>query len=226
MPLIISLETSGESCSVALHKKGQLLAHHQINEPQAHAVRLATLIEKVFEEASLKAQDLSAVAISAGPGSYTGLRIGTSTAKGMCVALGIPLIAVNTLELMVHQAIADGHRADVYCPMIDARRMEVYCLTADKSGSIITHTEARIIEANSFDEQLSAQSILFFGSGAAKCKNQLKHPQAIFLDGIIPSSLHLGLMAWRKFERKEFEDLVYFEPFYLKEVQIKRAQSS
>jgi tRNA threonylcarbamoyladenosine biosynthesis protein TsaB len=223
MALILSLETSGESCSVALHNQGTVVAHQHINEPQAHAVRLASLIQQVFTDASVKISQLKAVAISAGPGSYTGLRIGTSTAKGICYSLGIPLIAVNTLELLVHQATVNKHEADIYCPMIDARRMEVYCLTANKEGHILTPTEAKILDENSFSEQLSNHTMLFFGSGAAKCRSVLKHQNAIINDSILPSALQLGTIAWQRFEKRQFEDLVYFEPFYLKEFQVKKS---
>lgn len=223
MALILSLETSVDSCSVALHKNGKLLTSAFVDEPQAHAGKLGFLIEKVLTESSTLPQSLQAIAIASGPGSYTGLRIGVSTAKGLCYSLSIPLIAVNTLQLMAYQASQSSNEQAFLCPMIDARRMEVYSLLMDSSLSILEPIKAEIIDEQSYSQLLSKHRIAFFGNGAAKCRGVITNPNAIFLEGIVPSSISLGQMAARKFQKAEVEDLIHFEPFYLKEFQVKKS---
>ena len=166
--------------------------------------------------------ELNAVAISSGPGSYTGLRIGTSTAKGLCYALDVPLIAIDTLSILAAQVNAINSERSLLCPMIDARRMEVYCSVSDADGSVIQSIEAKIIDEKSFEGLLSERRIIFFGNGAEKCRSTITHNNASFLTGITPSAGQLGLMAFAKFERREFEDLFQFEPFYLKEFKAKK----
>jgi tRNA threonylcarbamoyladenosine biosynthesis protein TsaB len=221
MSLILSLETSTTVCAVALHDHGQLLVLEEIHIPQTQATRLALLIEDVLKNASVDRKQLSAVAVTAGPGSYTGLRIGTSTAKGLCFGLGVPLISVDTLTVMAHQINTYNPRKALLCPMIDARRMEVYCLVTDHNGVARGAVEAKVIDENSFME-FAAQPIVFFGNGAAKCRNVIKHPDAVFLDNVHPSAGVLGEMATVKFQNQQFEDLASFEPFYLKEFMIKK----
>lgn len=223
MALILSLETSVDTCSVALHDRGKLLTSETIEEPQAHASKLGLLIEKVLHGSQKATKELEAVAITSGPGSYTGLRIGVSTAKGLCYSLDIPLIAVNTLQLMAYQASHSISEGTLMCPMIDARRMEVYSLLMDSSLSILAPIKAEVIDEQSYAEVLSNQRIAFFGNGAAKCKSVIAQPNATFIDGIIPSAISLGEMAALKFENTEFEDLIHFEPFYLKEFQVKKS---
>lgn len=222
MSVILSLETSTDVCSVALHDEKNLLAEEVLQEPQAHASRLAPLIDKVIRESGMVAKDITAVAVSMGPGSYTGLRIGTSTAKGLCFALGVPLIAVSTLELMAYQGRVVNNADALLCPMIDARRMEVYCLVADQDLAIIEEVSARVVDEATFAELLEVHKVLFFGNGAQKCRTVIHHANAIFQDGINPMARALGEMARRKFASEEFEDLVGFKPFYLKEFVAKK----
>lgn len=226
MPIILSLETSTDVCSVALHDNKTLLASIELREPQAHASRLGPLIERVMRESHVRLKDVRAVAITKGPGSYTGLRIGASTAKGICYALDIPLIAVGTLELLAFQARALGKQNDLRCPMIDARRMEVYCLVSDAALQIVQPVSAKIIDENSFAELLSGHRVLFFGNGSSKCRGVIKHPTAVFIEDIVPAASSLGEMAEKKYSEGAFENLVEFKPFYLKEFMAKKSPTA
>jgi tRNA threonylcarbamoyladenosine biosynthesis protein TsaB len=217
MPVILSLETSTGVCSVALHDGEKLLAQAEVHEPQSHASMLAPLIDSVSRDTGIPLKEINAVAVTRGPGSYTGLRIGTSTAKGLCYALGIPLISVGTLQLLAFQGNRENASHALLCPMIDARRMEVYCLVADHHLQVVRPISAEVIHEKSFTELLEGGSVLFFGNGSEKCRSVIRHPNAVFLDGIFPQAAILGLMAEEKFHAGEFEDLVQFKPFYLKE---------
>src|SRR5688572_6693062 len=221
MSLILSLETSAKVCSVAIHDDGKLIATSEIHIEQSHASKLAVLIEEVKNKAGIELSQLKAVAISSGPGSYTGLRIGTSTAKGFCFALGIPLISIGSLELLAFQMKDENPQEAYLCPMIDARRMEVYCLITDSGLNIIHPTEAKVIDEDSFKEYLDKGQVLFFGDGSDKCKDKIVHKNAQFITGVYPKSSQLGVMAHKKFKSNEVEDLVNFEPHYLKEFMIK-----
>jgi tRNA threonylcarbamoyladenosine biosynthesis protein TsaB len=227
MALILSLETSATSCSVALHDNGQPVNVLRISESQAHAEKLAVLIrEVVSNHTGSSMADLVAVAVSSGPGSYTGLRIGTSTAKGICYALDIPLIAVNTLDLLCAQFLENRLQPEgLLCPMIDAKRMEVYCQIADRDLKIFQKIEAKVIDSESFSELLKDHKMFFFGDGAEKCKNVISHENAFFVDGHAPDALTLGKMAFTKFSKNDFEDLVGFTPLYLKDFVAKKAPS-
>lgn len=225
MALILSIETSGISCSVALHRDGTLINTLQVNEPQAHASRLGPLIQDVFQLSSIGISSLHAVAISAGPGSYTGLRIGTSTAKGICFSLGIPLIAVTTLDLLAFEgkqalSVSEG----LLCPMIDARRMEVYCQVMTMDLKVVAPMEAKIIDESAFSELLKHDRMFFFGDGAGKCREVLTHANGFFPEGIYPSADALGIMANERFNNNSFDDLTAFTPVYLKEFVAKKAQ--
>jgi len=224
MALILSLETSTDVCSVAIHNNSELVHEAAINQPQAHAARLSPLIEEVLRVAGLTARRLAAVATTSGPGSYTGLRIGVSTAKGLAYGLQIPLLSVATLDLMAFQASFLNETSSLLCPMIDARRMEVYCQLCKPDLSVVSEIEAKVVDENSFSELLNSHNVLFFGSGAEKCKAVIRHKNARFLNGLSPSASHLGLIAGKKFERKEFEDIFSFKPFYLKDFVAKKAQ--
>lgn len=213
--MILSIETSTEVCSIAIHKDGHLVAENTSFESYSHAERLAPMIEETMAEHNISKGDLAAVAVSAGPGSYTGLRIGTSTAKGLCYALDIPLITINTLESMLQGVPAEYHEG-WKCPMIDARRMEVYCLLADEQNRIITDVEAKIIDENSFSKELKDQKIVFYGNGAEKCKPVITSENAVFIENITPHARDIGTLAWLKYHKQEFADLAYFEPEYLK----------
>jgi tRNA threonylcarbamoyladenosine biosynthesis protein TsaB len=225
MPVILSLETSTDVCSVALHDNQTLLSQAEIKEPQSHAAQLALLVQQSMHQAGVALKDIDAVAIAYGPGSYTGLRIGTSTAKGLCYALDVPLIAVGTLELLAFQGSAYNSWNALLCPMIDARRMEVYCLVTDPRLRIISPVEARVIDEGSFSELLAGSKMLFFGNGSGKCKETLRHPNALFEDAVYPRASALGALAATKFAAGEFADLVHFKPFYLKEFVAKKARA-
>jgi tRNA threonylcarbamoyladenosine biosynthesis protein TsaB len=218
--MILQIETATTVCSVALAKDGKVLAYRQVNERNIHAEIITLFIDELIAEAGIQYAAIDAVAVSSGPGSYTGLRIGISTAKGLCYALDKPLIAVETLA-----AMADGIRAEenidgntLLCPMIDARRMEVYTALFDAAGNNIKPTAAEIIDEQSFSEQLKNNKILFFGDGAEKCREVLgKNPNAQFLTNFSNSAKHLTQKAVQKFAERDFEDVAYFEPFYLKD---------
>ncbi|HEY9048955.1 MAG TPA: tRNA (adenosine(37)-N6)-threonylcarbamoyltransferase complex dimerization subunit type 1 TsaB [Ohtaekwangia sp.] len=222
MALILSLETSTTVCSVALHDHEKLVATMEIRKEHSHASKLAVLVDQVVKLADTSLSSLSAVAVAAGPGSYTGLRIGTSTAKGLCYALGIPLLAVDTLRIMAAQVQPLNWTDSILCPMIDARRMEVYCQLFDAGLNNLNKIEAKVVDEQSFEESLEANKMIFFGDGAAKCKTVIKHNNAHFLDDVAPSAVQLGYQAVIRYNNKEFEDLTTFEPFYLKEFLIKK----
>jgi tRNA threonylcarbamoyladenosine biosynthesis protein TsaB len=228
MSYILSLETSTTVCSVAIHEAGKLLMSREILIPQSHASKLAVLIDEVKKSSKLDFRQLSAVAVASGPGSYTGLRIGVSTAKALCYALNIPLVAVETLDIMAHQVYASRNGVnqtpspEFYCPMIDARRMEVYCKVFDGSLNVIRPVEAKIIDDHSFDDVMSERTLIFFGDGSSKCKEILTSPNAVFIENIFPAASMLGELAYKKFADGIVEDVVHFEPFYLKDFLIKK----
>ncbi len=223
MAIILSIETSTPISSIALHDSGKLISEQTIYKNKSHSQYLVPSIKNLCETSGIKIKDIQAVAISEGPGSYTGLRIGTSSAKGLCFGLDIPLIAVNTLVAMAN-GMRKFYKDDLLlCPMLDARRMEVYCIVMDLNGDILNETSALIIDGNSFADLLKQYRMLFFGDGALKCKPILKHHQnAIFIDHVYPSAVHIGEMAWDKYTLNQFEDLAYFEPFYLKDFIAKK----
>ena len=221
MALILSIETATPVCSVALSKDHDLIALKESIKKNSHSEVVTVFIEELIKENKLFFTDLDAVAVSKGPGSYTGLRIGVSTAKGMCYALDIPLLSLNTLQSLAFGAAKkycqDNESPVLFCPMIDARRMEVYCALYDENNQEIRKTKAEIIQANSFQTYLDANRVIFFGDGAAKCKDIIKHHHAVFLENVSPSALSMIKIAFDKFLNQEFEDVAYFEPFYLKD---------
>lgn len=218
MSLILSIETASRVCSVALHKKEALIGQRKLNVDKAHSKFLAPMIRELFDLTGKAMKDLSAVAVSKGPGSYTGLRIGTSTAKGICYALEVPLLAVNTLLSMCQEANNNNPGGYHLCPMLDARRMEVYTLIADNQLNIQKDTRALIIQEDSFKEELDQQPLLFFGEGMPKARPFLeKHPGAFFMDHIEPAAEYVGYLALAQYQKGEFENLEAFEPFYLKD---------
>lgn len=221
--MILSIETSATACSVALHNQGQLVHTIEITEAQAHASKLAVIIDQLLNKSGVLRDQLQAIAISAGPGSYTGLRIGTSMAKGICMGLNIPLISVPTLLSMARH-VSQRAQGQFLCPMIDARRMEVYCQVFDSNVKHLTAAEAVIVDEHAFRELLDKHNVLFFGDAAAKCKSVITHPNAEFVDGIYPQALFVGEVAWTEFQNNRFADLVEFTPFYLKEFVAKKAQ--
>jgi tRNA threonylcarbamoyladenosine biosynthesis protein TsaB len=223
MSLILALETATSSCSVALSQDGQLIASREINERNVHASHITLFIEQVLTDAGRKIKELDAVAVSKGPGSYTGLRIGVSTAKGLCYALDIPLIAINTLEAMASGLIKSGQfeKDTLFCPMIDARRMEVFTAIYDFENNEVSPVEAKIIDEGSFSDLLLKHKIVFFGDGAAKCEQVFgENSNAVIISDFVNSAKDLTGIAFNKFERKDFEDVAYFEPYYLKDFLI------
>lgn len=219
--MILQIETATTSCSVALTHNGQTLAVKELNQRNVHAEVITLFIEEVMKAAGKQYADLEAVAVSCGPGSYTGLRIGVSTAKGLCYALDKPLIAIETLKAMAdgmqQQLKEDLQQGALLCPMIDARRMEVFTAVFDADGNKVMPTAALIIDQDSFAELLAGHQIIFFGDGAEKCRATLTHPNARFIDGFANSAAHLTAAAEAKLAAKQFEDVAYFEPYYLKD---------
>lgn len=225
MSLILSIETSVKVCSAAIHHQGELLSSVEVHIEQAHASKLAVIIDEVIRTSKVTPGNLNAIAVTSGPGSYTGLRIGTSTAKGLCVALNIPLISVGSLELMAHQMKERNKEGGYMCPMIDARRMEVYCELYNAALDVIQPVEAKVIDEFSFSEYLDKTPIVFFGDGSAKCAQVIQNPKARFVSGVYPSAVGMGVLVYEKFKNKQFEDVQNFEPHYLKEFVVKKPLS-
>lgn len=223
--MILSLETSTFFSSVALHSKGTLLASEHNNEQQATASQLSVMVDRVCERAGVLRGELQAVAVSAGPGSYTGLRIGVATAKGLCFGLHIPLIAVNSLDLLAAQVQPQNSTLAWLCPMFDARRMEVYTRLYSPDLMPLTEIEAKIVDETSYAEVLSNHRVLFFGSGAEKCQTVIRHPNASFLAAVTPSAEKLGELAAAKFDASQFEHVETYEPFYLKDFLAKKPKA-
>lgn len=224
MALLLSLETSTQTCSVSLHNDHILLAERISKTERTAAAQLAVMIDEVFRDAGKRPKELQAVIVAAGPGSYTGLRIGVATAKGLCYALKLPLISVSTLQLMAFQFIQSSQIEEnaLLCPMLDARRMEVYCALFDRDGNFIEEVNAKVIDESSFSLELSNHPVYFFGEGADKCRNTIMHPNAKFVSGITPLASSLGVLGFEKFNQGQFENLNAFEPFYLKDFLIKK----
>jgi tRNA threonylcarbamoyladenosine biosynthesis protein TsaB len=217
MARILSIETSTSICSVAIHEQGELLALAEIKEPGAHAEKLLLLVDEVFEKSGLSFADLDAVAVSQGPGSYTGLRIGVSTAKGIAYALEIPLIGINTLQAMAaSQSVAPG---DYVVAVLDARRKEVYTQTFGDSLQELSPIEAVVLEEGVFASILEKGRVYFVGDGVEKVKEEVKSSNALFIAdwAISLSAKNMGVLASEKYARQEWEDLAYFVPNYLKE---------
>lgn len=224
MAYFLIIETATEVCSVALARDGQIIDLEESGEGQNHARLVSVFTEKLLSRNGMRASQLSAVAVSKGPGSYTGLRIGVSTAKGICFASHIPLVAVGTLEAMArhvaknHQEYGiNGDLPVLYCPMIDARRMEVFSMLINQEGKILRPISAEIVGKEFLAEELLTHQVVFFGNGAAKCANVLASPHAIFAGNIRASAKYMVDLVWEAYNKKHFEDVAYFEPFYLKD---------
>ncbi|MDR0559211.1 MAG: tRNA (adenosine(37)-N6)-threonylcarbamoyltransferase complex dimerization subunit type 1 TsaB [Prevotellaceae bacterium] len=211
---ILCIETGGENCSVALFREKEAIAIRE-NYQREHSRLLSVLIDEVVKSSNLKYNDIDAVAIGKGPGSYTGLRIGVATAKGICYGISKPLIAIDSLLSLTSMCSREDKNA-VYCPMIDARRQEVYTAMFDASLNRLSETQAVILTESSFWEILDRQKVYFFGSGAEKFKKTVNNPNAIFID-VKNSAKGLVKPAIEAFESNRFENLAYFEPFYLKD---------
>lgn len=219
--LILSLETSSPICSIALHQDGVLLGQSELRLEKSHSSHLSILIEQLLENTGRTLHDLGAVALSDGPGSYTGLRIGAAAAKGLCYALDIPLLGVSTLQALAYQVASYTSQAEnvLFCPMLDARRMEVYAALYTHDGQEVLTPAPLVLEADTLAEQMTHHHLLFFGNGAAKFKPLLaEQPAARFLANVEPSAVAVGALAQEAYQRQEFRDVAYYEPFYLKEV--------
>ncbi|MXV52229.1 tRNA (adenosine(37)-N6)-threonylcarbamoyltransferase complex dimerization subunit type 1 TsaB [Pedobacter sp. HMF7647] len=217
MALILQIETATATCSVALSENGSLLAYKEQTDRNIHASNLTLFIQQVMKDAGKQLAELNAVAVSKGPGSYTGLRIGVSTAKGLCYALDIPLISVNTLQSMAAMIAAETGEERLLCPMIDARRMEVYTAVYDHNLDEVMATEAMILDENSFSVLLEKHELVFFGDGCEKLSAILKHENASFVNDFQNSARGMNLLAFEKFSNQQFENTAYFDPYYLKE---------
>ncbi len=218
MALILNIESSTSVCSVCLAENGKKIIGKETHEQNAHSKILTVFIETIFNEINLNVKDIDAVAVSKGPGSYTGLRIGVSAAKGITYGAGIPLISVSTLQNMAWGAKQFLNKEEnvLFAPMIDARRMEVYTQLFNSDLNPINEITAKIIDENSFSEELKKQKIYFFGDGAAKCKNSVTHKNSEFIDDLHPSADYMISYSEQAYKEKNFEDVAYFEPFYLK----------
>ena len=217
MSYILNIETATKNCSVALAKEGKTILCKEIaEEGYSHAERLHVFIEEIVKEAGITFSDLAAIAVSQGPGSYTGLRIGVSAAKGLCYALGIPLIAVDTLQTLASQiTVSDG----LIIPMIDARRMEVYSAVFDVNHQNKREIQAEIIDENSF--QGYDETLYFIGDCAAKCKSVLTKDNFVFLENIkYPSAKEMSRLSYDKYKISDTVDVAYFEPYYLKDFMV------
>ena len=218
MPLILNIETATQVCSVGLSEGERMLAIRESHEKNIHAASVTVFTEEVLKQAGRQMGDLDAVAVSMGPGSYTGLRIGVSAAKGIGYALEIPLIAVPTLQSMTLGARElASEDITLFCPMIDARRMEVYTALFDRNNQQVRPTEAMIIDADSFSGERKGNTICYFGDGAEKCREVLDPLGMIFLVDVFPTAGTLAKLSYKKFISAQFEDIAYFEPFYLKD---------
>ncbi len=216
MATILNLETATTNCSVSIAINGRTEALKEYNSANySHSEQLHLFIEDVLEQASLKISDLDAVAVSMGPGSYTGLRIGVSSAKGLCFSLDIPLLSIPTLKSMSYQSV--GGEVDFIIPLLDARRMEVYAAVFDKNRQQLRETRAEIIDEHSFKAYVQQGKVLLLGSGAEKCKGIVFGEQLVFNTGTVPSAREMGSLSFEKFKLNDFEDVAYFEPYYLKD---------
>jgi len=217
MTHILCLETATTNCSVALSIDGETKIVKEDNSlTYSHAERLHGFIEEVLKEANIEKQQLDAIAVSKGPGSYTGLRIGVSAAKGLCFALDRPLIAIPTLQSLASQVIIDND-AEYIVPMIDARRMEVYSAIYDSNGAQLRETQAQILDESAFAKSLTQGKAYFIGNGVAKFAEICKHENAVFIEGKLPSAKEMSKLAQERFINGDLEDLAYFEPYYLKD---------
>jgi len=212
---ILNIETSTTNCSVSLSFEGEtLVLKEDYDNNYSHAERLHVYIDEVLKQASIKSSQLDAIAVSKGPGSYTGLRIGVSAAKGLCFALNKPLISISTLEALAHQVKT---KEGIIIPMLDARRLEVYSAIFDSSYNRLRETLAQVLNDDSFKDYLKETKVTFIGNGVAKTKELIIHNNAIFIDGRLPSADQMSQLAYNKYKKNDIEDVAYFEPYYLKD---------
>lgn len=221
---ILCIETSLDYCSVSLIEDGEVIDSENINIRKSHSEFILVLIKTLLKRVEISLNQLSAIAVNKGPGSYTGLRIGVSTAKGLCFSLDLPLISVNSLDLMIYD-VKKKYLVDsdtLLCPMIDARRMEVYTKIVKYDLTIIKDTHAKILSKDSFNSFLEKNKINFFGNGSNKFQSLIKSNNALFIDEIIPKSINFDQIVHNKYLDGKFENLINFEPYYLKEYYFKK----
>ncbi len=226
MGLILNFDTATPVCSVALARDGDVIAMKESKKEKSHAALLTVFIEQILNETKTKINQLDAIAVSKGPGSYTGLRIGVSTAKGLCYGSDIPLISINTLLAMNNGMVKHINQKTIenlpvetafYCPMLDARRMEIYTAVFNYFNKTIIETKAMIVDEHLFFDLLDNNPVVFFGDGVEKYKNIVNHQNAYFVDNFEHSAAHMTELSNTAFKKKKFEDVAYFEPFYLKD---------
>lgn len=221
MSCILNIDTSTQICSLALSAEGKILFEKTSFDGPSHAALLGVFVEEALAVLKAKSLTLDAVAVSSGPGSYTGLRIGVSVAKGLCFGYGIPLIGIRTLDILAATAINQHPLADgsLYCAMLDARRMEVYATIYDADLNTVRVTLADVVDEQTYAPYLEKGTVCFFGNGADKCRDVITSPNAIFIEGIHPLAVNMVPLAEKAFAAGKFEDVAYFEPYYLKEFQ-------
>lgn len=220
MSCILNIETSTDVCSVAISDSGQVIFNKEDHSGPNHAVKLGVYVDEALDFLDSHGLPLEAVAVSCGPGSYTGLRIGVSMAKGICYGRGVKLIAVPTLELMAVPVLLGEHPEDedaLIVPMLDARRMEVYAEVLDRALKVVRPIQADIVDADTYKEYLDQHHVYFFGNGAAKCMETINHSNAHLVEGIEPLAKNMAPLAEKRFAEGKFEDVAYFVPFYLKD---------
>ena len=220
MSCILNIETSTDVCSVAISDSGQVIFNKEDHSGPNHAVKLGVYVDEALDFLDSHGLPLEAVAVSCGPGSYTGLRIGVSMAKGICYGRGVKLIAVPTLELMAVPVLLGEHPEEedaLIVPMLDARRMEVYAEVLDRALKVVRPIQADIVDADTYKEYLDQHHVYFFGNGAAKCMETINHPHAHLVKGIEPLAKNMAPLAEKRFAEGKFEDVAYFVPFYLKD---------
>ena len=220
MSYILQIETSTTNCSVAISKNGETIALKEVSNGYSHAENLHVFIKDILAENKLEYSDLDAIAISKGPGSYTGLRIGVSTAKGLCFSLDIPLVAIETLEVLAHQVDVEN---GFIIPMIDARRMEAYTTVYNSKHEKMRKIEAEVLDKNSFSTFLSKYGTVFIGNKTEKTQEVIQHENATFIDSL-PSAKEMSKLAYIKYKKNDIEDVAYFEPYYLKDFLVTPAK--
>tara|TARA_R110002072_G_scaffold302406_1_gene485200 strand:- start:9781 stop:10440 length:660 start_codon:yes stop_codon:yes gene_type:complete len=215
MTYILCIETTTTNCSVSISDEANVVALKELNSANySHSEKLHLFIKEVLQTAKISLKDLSAVAVSKGPGSYTGLRIGVSAAKGLCFAQDLPLISIDTLQSLANQL---NNQSDYIIPMIDARRMEVYTAVYDNKHNQLEETSAKILDENSFLNYLEKGKVMFLGNANEKFNSICSHPNAVFIDGKLPSAKEMCKLAIEKHKKSDFESVAYFEPYYLKD---------
>ena len=225
LALILNIETATKNCSVSLSSKEEVIALRELNDGNySHSENLHVFIDEVLKSANKTFREIDAIAVSKGPGSFTGLRIGVSAAKGLCFSLDLPLISIPTLASLA--GAINVEEGDLIIPLLDARRMEVYSAVFDHNYDQIRKTEAEIIDKNSFEEYLNNGKVYFLGDGAHKIKEIINQKNAIFLDGYFPSAREMAKLSYDKYKKNDAEDVAYFEPFYLKDFLITKSKKN